>query len=354
MEKAKRETEGSQFIPWEALAGKTILVTGATGLIGRTLIETLLHRQGEKPIVLALVRDIVRARELFGGDNVPRELRFVEGTVERLPEIAEPVDYIVHGACPTASAYFVEHPVETIAVIVDGTRSMLELAREKRVRGMVHLSSMEVYGQIMTREPLAESALGYIDLASVRSSYSEGKRMAECLCHVYAAEFGVPVKVARLAQTFGAGVARDDGRVFAYMARCALNGENIVLKTDGSKENAYLCTNDAVTAILGLLERGAAGETYNVANEETYCSVKEMAELVAQTLGGGKIEVKTGNGSGGNLYRPAGCLNMSAEKLRMLGWSPTIGLEEMYWRMVEGFRNNSAKSIMESMKKWGE
>lgn len=338
MEKARRETEDAHFVPWEALAGKTIFVTGATGLIGRTLIETLLHRQGEKPAILALVRDTARARELFGGDDIPPELRFVEGTVERLPEIAEPIDYIVHGACPTASTYFVEHPVETIAAILDGTRSVLELAREKNVRGMVHLSSMEVYGQIMTREPLAEEALGYIDLASVRSSYSEGKRMAECLCHAYAEEYGVPVTVARLAQTFGAGVAHDDGRVFAYMARCALSGENIVLKTDGSKENAYLCTNDAATAILGLLERGTAGETYNVANEATYCSVKEMAELVAQTLGGGKIKVKTGNDSGGNLYRPAGCLNMSAAKLRALGWNPTIGLEEMYRRMVEGFR----------------
>lgn len=338
MEKAKRETEEPRFIPWETLAGKTILVTGATGLIGRTLIETLLRRQGEKPTVLALVRDTTRARALFGGDTIPPELQFVEGTVERLPEIVEPVDYIVHGACPTASAYFVEHPVETVATIVDGTRNALELAREKRVRGMVHLSSMEVYGQITTREPLAEEALGYIDLASVRSSYSEGKRMAECLCHAYAAEYGVPVKVARLAQTFGTGVARDDGRVFAYMARCALNGENIVLKTDGSKENAYLCTNDAATAILGLLERGAAGETYNVANEATYCSVKEMAELVAQTLGGGKISVHTGADSSCGLYPPAGCLNMSTEKLRSLGWNPTIGLEEMYRRMVEGFR----------------
>lgn len=338
MENAKREMEESQFVPWETLAGKTILVTGATGLIGRTLLETLLRRQGGKPAVLALVRDTARARELFGGDNVPPELRFVEGAVERLPEIAEPVDYIVHGACPTASAYFVEHPVETIAAIVDGTRSVLELAREKRVRGMVHLSSMEVYGQITTREPLVENTLGYIDLASVRSSYSEGKRMAECLCHAYAAEYGVPVKVARLAQTFGAGVAHDDGRVFAYMARCALNGENIVLKTDGSKENAYLCTTDAVTAILGLLEQGAVGETYNVANEATYCSVKEMAELVAQTLGGGKISVHTGADSHCDLYCPAGCLNMSTEKLRALGWNPTIGLEEMYRRMVEGFR----------------
>lgn len=338
MEKARRETEDAHFVPWEVLAGKTIFVTGATGLIGRTLIETLLHLQGEKPAILALVRDTARARELFGGDDIPQGLRFVEGTVERLPAIAEPIDYIVHGACPTASTYFVEHPVETMAAILDGTRRVLELAREKNVRGMVHLSSMEVYGQIMTREPLAEEALGYIDLASVRSSYSEGKRMAECLCHAYAEEYGVPVKVARLAQTFGAGVARDDGRVFAYMARCALNGENIVLKTDGSKENAYLCTNDAATAILVLLERGTAGETYNVANEATYCSVKEMAELVAQTLGGGKISVHTGADRHCGLYPPAGYLNMSAKKLRSLGWHPAIGLEEMYWRMVEGFR----------------
>lgn len=338
--------ETKSFIPWDSFTGKTFFITGATGLIGRTLVETLLEYRrlsGNSMRVLALVRNAERARALLG--ELGSSLAFVEGSVEALPDIAESVDYILHCACPTGSAFFAERPVETMHIIIEGTRRVLELARKKQVCGMVYLSSMEVYGQVTHGEKLSEEMLGYVDLMSARSSYPVGKRVAECLCHNYAAEYGVPVRIARLAQTFGAGVDSNDGRVFAYMARCALRGENILLKTDGSKRNPYLYTTDAVSAILGLLEKGTSGDVYNVANEATYCSVKEMAELVAQTLGGGEISVKTGTDNSGKLYPPAGCLDMSTEKLRLLGWRPQTDLAKMYRRMVEGFKENKGSGI---------
>lgn len=327
-----QEERDNGFIPWQALRDRTVFITGATGLIGRALTDTLLYGGAR---VLALVRDAERARRQLGR-NAAR-VGLLEGSVEQLPAIPGRVDYIIHCACPTGSAFFVTHPVETIDAIVAGTRAALELAREKQVRGMVYLSSMEVYGQVLTRQPLPEDALGRIDLMSARSSYPEGKRLAECLCRAYAEEYRVPVRIARLAQTFGPGVEPEDGRVFAYMARCALRGEDIVLQTDGSKENAYLYTGDAVSAILGLLEKGEAGEVYNVANEDTYCSVREMAEQVAQVIGQGRISVRTGTDSGGGLYPPAGYLNLSTARLRALGWRPETGLMQMYTRMIEGF-----------------
>lgn len=326
------EKTGNRFVPWEALRGRTIFITGATGLIGRALTSTLVHGGAQ---VIALVRDAQRAQRLFS--EAAQHITLLQGNVEKLPAVPKQVDYVIHCACPTGSTFFVEKPVETIDAIVAGTRSVLEMAREKQLRGMVYLSSMEVYGQVLTRDVLPEDALGYIDLMSARSSYPEGKRLAECLCHAYAEEYHVPVCIARLAQTFGPGVELEDGRVFAYMARCALRGEDIVLKTDGSKENSYLYTEDAVSAILGLLEKGVPGEVYNVANEDTYCSVKEMAEQVAQVIGRGRISVRTGADSSCAMYPPVGYLNLSAAKLRALGWRPQTGLMEMYARMIKGF-----------------
>lgn len=332
-----------RIVPWDELRGRTVFITGSTGLIGYALTSALLQynlKRGGNIQVIALVRDGKKAEEKFtdwfatGGT----QLSFLEGTVEDGPEIPGRVDYIIHCASPTASVYFMEHPVETIGTIYTGTKYVLELARGKAAQGVVFLSSMEVYGEIRTRQKLPETDLGYIDVTLPRSSYPEGKRLAETLCCAYAKEYGVPVTIARLAQTFGPGVDRSDGRVFAYMARCALAGENIRLNTDGSKENMYLYTMDGVSAILLLLVRGERGIAYNVANEETYCSIKEMAELVAKTLGRGAVgvEVNVGQGDIGK-YRPDGYCRLDVSRLKELGWNAHTDLAEMYRRMAAAF-----------------
>lgn len=330
-------------VPWEELRGRTVFITGATGLIGYTLTSALLQydlERGGNIRVVALVRDRKKAEEKFADWLAASGswLDFLEGTVEDGPEVPGQVDYIVHCACPTGSAYFVEQPVETIGTIYAGTKYVLELARKKTARGVVFLSSMEVYGEVKTRRKLLETDLGYIDVTSPRSSYPEGKRLAENLCCAYAKEYGVSVTIARLAQTFGPGVDRMDGRVFAYMVRCALAGENIRLSTNGSKENMYLYTMDAVSAILLLLVKGERGTAYNTANEETYCSVKEMAELAAKTLGRGAVAVEI-NVSPENIgrYPPNSYCLLDVTRLGKLGWSARTGLAEMYRRMAETF-----------------
>ena len=335
------ELQKNASIPWQELHGKTVFITGATGLIGYTLTCALLHYElchGTGLQVIALVRDLANAQKKFHRQLEDHcRLQFVNGTVEELPAISKEIDYIIHCACPTNSSYFVKYPVDTVRTIVSGTQNILELARVKAVKGMVFLSSMEVYGQVPVRDRLSEADLGLIDLASPRSSYPEGKRLAENLCCCYASQFHVPVSVARLAQTFGPGVAFEDGRVFAYMVRCARQGEDIRLHTNGAKENMYLYTADAVSAILLLLLRGEGGAAYNIANEDTYCSVKGMADLVAQTLSGGRIQVLTNVGGDSSMYRPEGYLNLDTSKLKNLGWKATRNLREMFLRMVASF-----------------
>ena len=329
------------IIPWQELQGKTIFITGATGLIGYTLVSALLYYemvQNANIQVVALVRDLRAARERFGGQlNSGCHLKFVEGTVEELHDLPVPIDYIIHCASPTASSHFSNYPADTIRTIVNGTQNILEVARKHTIKGMVFLSSMEVYGQITVRRRLKESDLGYVDLASPRSSYPEAKRLAENLCCCYVKQFDIPVTIARLVQTFGPGVSFYDERVFAYMARCAMQKEDICLNTTGAKENMYLYTADAVAAILVLLLCGKAGVPYNVANEETYCSVKDMADLVAQTLGNGEIKVTTNVGGDCGIYRPDGYLNLDTSRLNALGWKPAFHLQDMFFRMAAAF-----------------
>lgn len=326
----------ADFIPWEKLSGKTVLITGATGLIGRTLVYGLNRANkihGLNMRVLALVRNRARAEERFKAILADDMLTFVVGSVENMPVIFESVDYIVHGASQTASREFVNHPVETLQTTLNGTMNLLQLGKEKDIKGFVYLSSMEVYGYPEKGHKVKEDEIGRFEPQNMRNSYPIGKIVSENLCCSYAKEYGIPAMSIRLTQTFGAGVNYNDTRVFAYFARCVKEKTNIVLKTKGETERCYLYTTDAATAILTVLLNGKAGEIYNAADESTYCSIAEMAEQVAKSAG---IEVvydiqdTAANGFPDTLY-----MDLDTSKLQKLGWCPLEQkLIEMYRRMI--------------------
>lgn len=333
----------ASYIPWEKLQGKTVLVTGGTGLIGSTLINSLLYANQEKSLnlqVLALIRNREKAENMFSKqlqENLP--LHFIMGTVENLPNIDQPVDYIIHGASPTASAFFVEHPVETIETNVKGTSRLLQLAKEKKSAGFVYLSSMEVYGAPLSDQVIDETQGTTLDTMVVRSCYPEAKRICESLCASYAQEYGVPAFSVRLAQTFGPGVLKEDARVFAEFARCAVQHHDIVLQTQGTSKRCYLYTADSATAILTVLLSGKGGEAYNAANPETYCSIVEMAQMVAMKLAKGDIKIKFNiDNNNEKKFSPPHHLNLGITKINNLGWESTRSLLDMYRRMIMGMQ----------------
>lgn len=303
----------------------TTLVTGSTGLVGSAVVRALAAR-GER--VLATARNAGKAERLFAG---LLGVEIAAWDVLQPAEIPGDVDYIVHAAAETASRSMVERPAETMAVTVDGTRHALELAREKRARGMVFLSSMEVYGAPQEDVPLAESALGPLDPLAPRSSYPLAKRMAEGLCAAFAREHGVPVRIARLAQVIGETVSEDDHRVIAQFARAVRGGEDLVLHTDGSSARCYCAVADAVRAILLLLERGDPGAAYNVADASSFCSIRELAERLCAAHPPSRVVIDPVPGMG---YAPTCKLRLSTSRLEALGWTAQVGLDEALERLL--------------------
>lgn len=328
---------------WDKLQNKTILVTGATGLIGSTLVKALLWKSmkaKQNMKVLAFVRDIDKAKRMFAaqlGAGAPVE--FICGDITDSISVNGPVDAIIHTAGVTSSKMFIRQPVETARIILSGMNNVLTLAKEKRVQSAVFLSTMEVYGAPSTERRITEADYDYLDPMQVRSCYPEGKRMAECLCAGYAKEYGVPVKVLRLTQTFGPGVNYGDERVFAEFARCAIEQKPIVLHTKGETKRNYLYTADAATAVLTTLLNGENGQAYHAANEETFCSIYEMACLVAKKCARPPIEVNIALDDGAKFgYAPVLKMNLDTEKLRKLGWHADTGLLSMYRRMIAAMR----------------
>ena len=333
----------SASVDWDALKGKGVFVTGATGLLGSQIVMTLLMANEQKDLgltVYALVRSEEKAKTVFA--NVLGEsLVFVKGDVMKPFELDADIDFVIHAANPTSSKFFVEHPVETITTTVCGTRKMLQLAYEKNVSSFVFLSSLEVYGIPSAEDGrVTEKDYGYIDPMSVRSSYSEGKRMAETMCVAYASQYGVPVKVARLCQSLGSGVDYNDGRVFAQFARAAIEGTDIVLKTDGSTERNYSYISDAVAGILTVLTKGETAQAYNIANEASGITIKDLALLFCNEFSEGRSKLVFDIAEDATKlgYNPKMKILLDTSKLKALGWEPQVGLKETFQRLVESMK----------------
>lgn len=332
----------SKMIDWKELTGKSVFITGGTGLIGSQIALTLaeydkLHNAGIKIYVLA--RNQEKAEKIF--KDYKEQVCVVLGDVRNKIGVDENIDYIIHGASITGSKEFVDFPVETIYTGLDGTKNVLEFAKEKKIKGMVYLSSLEVYGVTdPDKKSIKEHDYGYIEQMLPRSSYSEGKRMVECLCVAYGHEYKVPVKVARLAQTFGPGVSYIDNRVFAQFARCAIEEKDIVLKTKGETYRNYCYIRDAVTGILCVLTHGKINEAYNIANKNTGISICDMAHMVSEKIAENKIKVvfDLGDDLAKLGYGPTIKIALDTSKLEELGWKAEIGLKEAFERMIESMK----------------
>ena len=321
----------------EELRNRSILVTGATGLIGSTFIKCLLAMNktfNTNIRIIAIARNGEKAKSLFDDNSI---VWLYQDIIQPIIGVGYIVDFIIHCANSTSSKFYVEHPVENINTAYLGTNNILKFAKDNQVGSVVYLSSLESYGTIDDDKEITENIMGYLSPTDVRSSYSLGKRATECLCHCYAKEYGVHVKMARLTQTFGAGVSLDDNRVFAQFAKSIINGDDIILHTKGESSKPYCYTIDAVLALLFILLKGKDGEAYNVANRGTYISIFDMAQFLVDNFNKDcRVVVELNDNMG---YAPVTHLNLNTDKLLSLGWMPYYSLKDMYSQLIKYYKS---------------
>lgn len=308
-----------------ALKNSTVMITGATGTVGSYLLDLLLHynkTHGANIKIICPVRNLAK---------IPNELKSVGGLewiefdLTKELDIACHVDYVVHCAGPTRSAEMVERPVDTVNAIALGTENMLEFFRKHGGKGFLYLSSVEIYGENFDKEKVfTEDTMGAVNPLNVRSSYPEAKRLAETLCVAYSAQYGLPVKIARLSQILGVG--KGDNRLIAYLCDCAKSKKQIVLKSDGKATKAYCYIADCVSALITILVKGE-NTAYNIANENMVLSVRELADFVSNRYIGQSVIIENKETA---MYPKSSYLVMDSAKLRALGWSAVFGLDEAF------------------------
>ena len=279
----------------DRLAGSTVLVTGAGGLIGSFLVDALGRATSERGLgvtVVATGRSARRLHERFSSSPWPMpELAVLD--VTRPIGIDLPADYVVHAASNAHPAAITADPVGTVAANVTGTLGMLDWASGHRCRRLLYVSSGEVYGQgDPSASPYVESYQGYVDPMSMRSCYPLAKRTAENLCSCYTRQHGLETVVVRPCHTYGPCATASDSRANEQFVRSAAEGEDVVLRSEGRQVRSYNYVADAVSGLLTVLAVGEPARAYNLANPDVAVSIAGFAQAVAEAGGVNVIEMR--------------------------------------------------------------
>ena len=318
-------------LPWLQLEGKTVLVTGATGMLASyvTWLLLCLHEEaGVDVSVVALCRNPKKAEHYYGSYVGKPYFRMLIQDVCDPIEYDGAVDYIFHLA-GNASPHFINtDPVGIMKCNLLGTMNVLELARKKQTAKVVFASTREVYGAKEHADKLDEYSYGVLDTLDARSCYPVSKRAAETLLKSYYLQYGVDFNTIRIAHAYGPTMTlENDGRVMADLMGDVVAGRDIVLKSSGEAIRAFLYITDAVLGLFTVLFKGKGGEAYNLANETEPVSIKDLAQLLASSRNDKTIHVVI-NESDQRGYCAYRRTALDTTAIEQLGWKPQVPLKE--------------------------
>jgi nucleoside-diphosphate-sugar epimerase len=315
----------------DELYGKSILITGATGMICSSVVDILLYMnrcENAKIRILAAGRNREKTEARFEGFSEADGLSFVpyDATQSIEIEIDENVDYFLHGASNANPAIYLKEPVETILANILGLKSVLDSARSKSAKRLLYVSSSEVYGQKNDSEPFFENDYGYLDILSQRAGYPSSKRAGESLCIAYGMEYGVDTVMVRPGHIYGPTIQDSDNRASAEFTRQAVSGKNIVMKSKGDQLRSYCYTLDCASAILAVLIKGENGNAYNISNPNSICTIKDIAEAIAKAAQI-TVEYDIPTEEEKKSYSPMNNSSLGSDKLEALGWKPMFPID---------------------------
>lgn len=327
-----------QDLPWQKLKGKTVLVTGATGMLASYVGFTLLFLNEKLNLnvnVVFLARSQQKLTQVYGDALIGAHC-LVQDVCDFV-QFEGVIDYIFHAAGAASPHAILHNPVGIVQANVLGTQQIAELARRHQTKNILFVSTREVYGAVEGKLCLGEQDMGYIDPLNPRDCYPESKRLAEALLMAYHTQYQINFNSVRLAHSYGPGmILENDGRVMADLLSDAVNGRDILLKSTGEAERAFCYVTDAVSGLLRVMLQGSPCQAYNLANENEPIRVVDLAHLLQQLSGKNKsVRVESqGPRSGYTTYARTA---MDTTRIRALGWHAQVGLIEGLQRTLKVF-----------------
>ncbi|MEM7294891.1 MAG: NAD-dependent epimerase/dehydratase family protein [Pseudomonadota bacterium] len=276
------------------MSGKRLLITGGAGFLGHYFVLSVLHWNKafspDKVIDLTIHDNFSRGYPdwLEAVKDDPTLTIVTHDVCNPLPDGMPDYQYIIHGASIASPTYYRIHPIQTMDANVDGLRYLLEYCRESHedsaresVEGFLFFSTSEIYGDPQPENiPTPETYRGNVSCTGPRACYDESKRYGETLCVNFAQQYSLPIKTARPFNNYGPGLKITDRRALPDFARDVLNGEDIVLLSDGAPTRTFCYVADAVIGYYKILVRGEPGEAYNIGMDKPEISIAELADRV--------------------------------------------------------------------------
>ena len=329
-------------ISWDELKNSTVLITGAYGMLASYMAYMLIYLNeccNMNIRIIAVVRSEEKLKKRFVSYANREYFSIYQGSLSEALYIEENIDYIIHAASFASPQYYATCPVDVLKPNVIGNFHLLELAREKNVKGYLFFSSGDVYGKVAGISTISEKDTGAIDPLDIHSCYSESKRMAETMCYAYFEQYNVPVKILRIWHTYAPTMdIENDPRVYASFMNNIVNGNDIVIKSDGAGMRSFCYIADAVAAFFIVLLKAPSGEAYNVCNTAEFYSIKELAELLVPLRQDKKLNVVIKKRAHSEHYvenMNANSVPPSDKKLRALGWEPEYTTKQGFIRVYK-------------------
>ena len=274
------------------MAGKNLLIVGGAGFLGYYLVQSVLHynrtKSSAKPISVTVFDNYMRGVPQWLTDlEAEDSLALVKHDITApLPTGMGDFQFIIHAASIASPIFYRLHPIETMDANVDGLRILLEYCRGQvggtaPVEGFLFYSTSEIYGDPTPENiPTPETYRGNVSCTGPRACYDESKRYGETLCVNFAAQYNLPIKMARPFNNYGPGLKITDKRVLPDFARNVLAGEDIVMHSDGAPTRTFCYIADAIVGYYKILVKGRPGEAYNIGVEQPEISMRELADRV--------------------------------------------------------------------------
>ena len=310
-------------LPWNKLQGKSVMISGATGLVGSFLVDVLMSKNINcKVYALSRNEDKARARFSKWGNN--NNLQYIQYDINKpfVNDTIGNIDYVLHLASNTHPMQYSTDPIGTITTNIIGLQNMLEFSVAHNATRFAFASSNEIYGENRgDTELFSEEYCGYINCNTMRAGYPESKRCGEALCQAYRSQKGLDIVIPRITRSYGPTMLMSDTKAISQFIKKGIAGEDIILKSAGTQYYSYQYVADTVSGLLTILLCGKSGEAYNIAAENSDIMMKDLASIIAE-YAGRKVVFEIPDAVEAAGYSKATKARLDGSKLISIGWSP--------------------------------